>query len=77
MVAMSLDGVVAYRHPIGHLVPISVNLRSWLHIALRHVFRTVTYERHNCTARRRQILRDGFDSRLEPIAFDIYVTGGC
>ena len=29
------------------------------------------------TARRRQILRDGFDSRLEPIAFDICVTGGC
>ena len=24
------------------------------------------------TARRSQILRDGFDSRLEPIAFDIY-----
>ena len=30
------------------------------------------------TARRRQILRDGFDSRLEPIAFDIYtLPGGC
>ena len=28
-------------------------------------------------ARRWQILRDGFDSRLEPIAFDIYITGGC
>ena len=29
------------------------------------------------TTRKLQILRDGFDSRLEPIAFDVYKTGGC
>ena len=29
------------------------------------------------TARRLQILRDGFDPRLEPIAFDINIPSGC
>ena len=28
---------------------------------------------HSCTARRLHILRNGFDSRLEPIVFHIYI----
>ena len=58
---------------------------SWLQdLFLQSVDKFAQTERNNATpqkkfsgwnfsgtARRRQILRDGFDSRLEPIAFDI------
>ena len=38
------------------------------------IFLPVT--RRSGTARRLHILRDGFDSRLEPIAFDVYAPDG-